>query len=107
MVRPQVGDVEALDPHGQRVQLERVLQGGERVHPLLAPPLGPQLVLSQGQPGVALCELPQAPLVAPLGDAHLDRAAAAVETAPPRAGRHDPRSAGPTTTSRGTAGTAE
>src|SRR5207244_9585022 len=75
VVRAQVGDVEALDPHGQRLQIERLLQGGERVHPLLAPPLGPQLVLAEGEPSVALSELPQPPLVAALGAAHLDRAA--------------------------------
>ena len=77
MVGAQVRDVEPLDPHRQRLQVQRFPQGGQRVHPLLAAPLGPQLVLGEREPGVALGQLAQPPLVAALGNAHLDRAAAA------------------------------
>ena len=76
VVRTEVGDVKAFDPDGQRVELERVLQRGERVHPLLAPPLLAQLVLRECQARVALGQLTELALVAPLGDPHLDRAAA-------------------------------
>ena len=46
------------------------------VDPALAAVLAAQPVLVEGEPGVALGQLAQAPLVAALGDPHLDRAAA-------------------------------
>ncbi len=61
---------------GSRLHAERLLQLGERLDALLAPALAAQAVLGEGQPRVALGELAQAPLVAALGDANLDGAAA-------------------------------
>ena len=74
----EVRDVEALDPHRQRVQRERLAQVVERVHPLLAPPLGAQLVLLEREPRVALGELVEPPLLAAPRVPQLDRAAAAL-----------------------------
>ena len=76
MLAAEVGDVEALDPHRQRSQVERLLQRGERVDALLAAALPAEPVLGERQAGVALGQLAQPPLVAALGDPDLDRAAA-------------------------------
>ena len=71
-------DVEALDPHRQLLHPQRLLQRGERLDPAGAAVLAPQLVLVEGELGVALGELAQAAFVAALGGAHLDRGAAAL-----------------------------
>ena len=73
----EVGDVEALDPDRGSVQPERLLQALERLHPRLAAALRFQPLLVEGQHGVALGELEDAPLLAALGDAHLQRPVAA------------------------------
>jgi hypothetical protein len=67
-----VRDVEALDAHGKRVQPDRGLEAVERLHPLLAPALGLELLLVERQARVALGQLEDAPLAAALGDADLD-----------------------------------
>ena len=82
----EVGDVEALDPQRDRVEPERLLQRLERLDPLLASALGPQLLLVEREPRVALGQLEDAPLVAALGGAQLDRAAAALGSASASAG---------------------
>ena len=74
----QVGDVEALDPHGDRLHAQRLLEAVEGLDALGAPALGAQPVLVERQAGVALGQLEDAPLVAALGVADLDRAAAAL-----------------------------
>ena len=71
-----VGDVEALDAHGQRVERERLLQRVERLDALLAAALGAQLLLVEREPRVALGEVEDAALAAALGGADLDRAVA-------------------------------
>jgi hypothetical protein len=48
-----VRDVEALDPHGQRVEPELALQAVERLDALLAPALGLELLLVEREPRVA------------------------------------------------------
>ena len=68
-----VRDVEALDPHGQRVEPERLLQPVERLDALLAPALGLELLLVEREPRVALRQLEDPPLAAALGGADLDR----------------------------------
>ena len=73
-----VGDVEALDAHRQRVEPERPLERVERLHALLAAALGAQLLLVEREPRVALGEVEDAALAAALGGADLDRAAAAL-----------------------------
>ena len=52
------------------------LQRGERLDPARAAVLAAQPVLVEGELGVALGQLAQAPFVAALGGAHLDRGAA-------------------------------
>ena len=89
---------------GSESSAERLLQRRQRVHPLLAAALLAQLVLGEREPRVALRQLAQAPLVAALGDPHLDRPAAPRRRAPRRAGGAVRAARGPTTTSRGTAG---
>ena len=69
----EVGDVEALDPHRQRVEPERLLQAVERLDALLAAALGLELLLVEREPRVALGELEDAALAAALGGADLDR----------------------------------
>ena len=101
-----VGDVEALDPHRQLVEAERLLEGGEGVDALLAPALAPQPVLGERELRVALGELAQPALVAALGDADLDRAPRRELSASATSALRS-RIAGPTTTSPGTAGAAE
>ncbi len=76
MLAAEVGDVEALDPHRQLLHAERLAQVGQRLDPALAAVLAAQPVLVEGEAGVALGQLAQAPLVAALGHPHLDRAAA-------------------------------
>ena len=73
----EVGDVEALDPYRRHVEAERVLEPVERVDAALATALDPQAVLVECEARVALGELEDAALVAPLGGAQLDGAAAA------------------------------
>ena len=80
---------------------------GERVDPLLAAALAPQLVLGERELRVALGQLPQPALVAALGDPHLDRRRRGGSPAPRASTSARSRTAGPTTTSRGTAGAAE
>ena len=78
-MRPaEVGDVEALDAHGQDVEPERPLEAVERLDALLAAALGLELLLVEREPRVALGELEDAALGAALGGADLDRAAAAL-----------------------------
>ena len=71
----EVGDVEALDPDRRRVEAERELQPLERLDAALAAALGAQPLLVEREPRVALGELEDAPLLAALGRAQLDRAA--------------------------------
>ena len=59
-----VRDVEALDPHRQLVEAERLGKLGERVDPLAPGPFALQVLLGQGELGVALGELAQAALLA-------------------------------------------
>ena len=73
----EVGDVEALDPDRGGVQAESLLQALERLHPRLATALGFQPLLVEGQLGVALGELEDAPLLTALGDPHLQGPVAA------------------------------
>ena len=73
----EVGDVEALDPDRRRVEAERLLQPVERLHAALAAALGAQPLLVEREPRVALGQLEDAPLLAALGGAQLDRPAAA------------------------------
>ena len=73
----EVGDVKALDPDRRRLQPERLLQPLERLDAALAAALGAQPLLVQRQHGVALGELEDPALLAALGRAQLDRAAAA------------------------------
>ena len=73
----EVGDVEALDPDRGGVQPECLLEALERLHPRLAAALRFQPLLVEGELGVALGELEDAPLLAALGDPHLERAVAA------------------------------
>ena len=82
-----VRDVEALDPHRQRVQAERLLEAGQRVHALLAAALGLELLLVEREPRVALGEIEDAALAAALGGADLDRRRRAAR---PAAGRARP-----------------
>ena len=89
----EVGDVEALDAQRQRVEPERPLEPVERLDALLAAALGAQALLVERELGVALGELEDAALVAALGGADLDRAAAALGAAPrpaPRARSRQP-----------------
>ena len=76
--RPEVGDVEALDPDRQRVHPERLAEVVQGIDALLPAALSAQLVLLDREPGVALGELVQAPLVAALGVPQLDRRLAAL-----------------------------
>ena len=73
-----VRDVEALDPHRQRGEPKLALQPVERLHALLAPALGLELLLVEREPGVALGEVEDPPLGAALGRPDLHRAAAAL-----------------------------
>ena len=73
MLGAEVGDVVALDPDRQLLHRQRLAQVGERVDPPLAAVLATEAVLVEGEAGVALGELAQAPLVAALGDPDLDR----------------------------------
>ena len=88
-----VRDVEALDPHRQRVEPERALQPVERLDALLAPALGLELLLVEREPRVALGQLEDAPLVAALGRADLDarRRGARPAARPARRARSPPR----------------
>ena len=63
--------------HRRRVEAERLLQAFERLHAALAPALGAQPLLVEREPGVALGELEDPPLLAALGGAQLDRPFAA------------------------------
>src|SRR4029450_4287029 len=47
---PEVGDVEALDPHGHPLQPEVLLERRERLHPLLAATLATGLFQRARQP---------------------------------------------------------
>ena len=69
----EVGDVVALDPDRQLLHRERRAEVGEGVDPPLTAVLAAETVLVEGEAGVALGELAQPPLVAALGDPHLDR----------------------------------
>ncbi len=106
MIAAEVRDVEALDANRQLLHPERLAEVGERVDAALAPMLAAQPVLVEGEAGVALGQLAQAPFVAALGHPHLDRAAAPLGK---RRGEHIGALAqvGPTTIVRGTAGEAE
>ena len=77
MGAPEVGDVEALDPDRRGVEPEHLLEALERLHAGLTAALGPQTLLVEGEVGVALGELEDAPLLPPLGDPHLERPPAA------------------------------
>ena len=91
-----VRDVEALDPHRQRVQLQRLLEPVQRVDALLAPALGLELLLVEREPRVALGEVEDPALAAALGGADLDRPAAPLGQHLARARRaRIPRSARP------------
>ena len=67
----QVGHVEALDSQRNRVQPQRLLQAVQRLDALLAPALGPQLLLVDRQPRVALGQLEDAAFVAALRKRHV------------------------------------
>ncbi len=73
----EVRDVEALDADRRHVEAERLLQALERLHAALAAALGAQPLLVEREARVALGELEDAPLLAALGRAQLDRPAAA------------------------------
>ena len=73
-----VRDVEALDPHRDRVEAERLLEPVERLDAAAAAVLGAQPVLVERQARVALGQLEDAALVAALGVLDLDRRAAAL-----------------------------
>ncbi len=72
----EVGDVEALDADRRHVEPERPLQPLERLDAALAAALGAQPLLVEREARVALRELEDAALLAALGRAQLDRAAA-------------------------------
>jgi hypothetical protein len=71
----EIGHVEALDPDGELGQPQGLLKLSQCLDPLLAAALPPQPVLGESEACVAIGELPQPPLVSPLGHPHLDRAA--------------------------------
>ncbi len=71
---------------------ERLLKPVQRLDPLLAAALGAELLLIERQPRVALGQLEDPPLVAPLGRPDLHRAAAALRTTPRPAPGRDPSS---------------
>src|SRR5947208_986315 len=71
-------DVEARDSHVQVVHAHCDLEPVDRVHALLAPALGLELLLVEREQGVALRESQDAALAAALGGADLDRTAAAL-----------------------------
>ena len=62
--------------HRDLLHAERPLEPVERLDPLRAAALGAEPVLVEGEPRVALGQLEDAALVAPLGVADLDRGAA-------------------------------
>src|SRR6185437_3657889 len=68
----EVGYVEALDPHRQRVEAERLAQVVERVDPLLASPLAAELVLLEREACVSLGELVNPALLTPARVPELD-----------------------------------
>ena len=96
MRRAEVRDVEALDPHRQRVHAERLAQVVERVDALLAAALGAQLVLLEREPRVALGQLVEPPLLAAPRVAQLDRRLAALLERLPHDRRPRASEAGPT-----------
>ena len=69
----QVGDVEALDPHRQRLQVEVLAQLLQRLDAAGARALRDQPVVLERHLGIAPGQLDQPPLLAPLRDPHLDR----------------------------------
>ena len=75
---PEVGDVEALDPHRDLLHPQGRLQELEGLDALDPAVLGAESVLVEGQPGVAEGELVDATLVPALGVPDLDGRPAAV-----------------------------
>ena len=72
----QVGDVVALDPHRQALEPELLLELVEGLDAAPARALVPEPLLVEGERRVALGELQDPALVAPLGRAHLHARAA-------------------------------
>ena len=73
----QVGDVEALDADRRHIEPERELQALERLNATLAAALAAQLLLLEGQAGIALGQLEDPALLPALGRAQLHRPVAA------------------------------
>ena len=73
-----VRDVEALDPHGQALEVERLAELLERLDPALPLLLGGRGVVLEREPRVLLRELREAALLAPLRRSHLDACTAQV-----------------------------